>query len=118
MNGTRIPDDTARQAVGALAAAFDRFVTFTSASPKKRRPGLERALREGLIRASVSADSVVALDGDYPAISAALQMGEPRDLVMILSGGVSRDNYEIIASLRPKFNAGPQIAAVNFPPNG
>jgi cyanophycin synthetase len=86
MNASRIDDNTARDAMTALAGHFDHYVTCNHDSPLKRREGFASVLQEGLCAAGVQEDAISACSGEDEAIDKALEIALPGDLVMILIG--------------------------------
>lgn len=86
MNASRISEDTAFDAMTALAGRFDHFVTCNHDAAKKRREGFSQLLRRGLCVAGVADHSISACDGEDEAIDKVLALARPGDLVMILIG--------------------------------
>ncbi|WP_376691335.1 Mur ligase family protein [Wenzhouxiangella sp. EGI_FJ10409] len=81
-------DDFIRETAGAAAGHFDHYVCKNFGKIFDRAPGDgPRLLREGLLAAGVSPGAVTCVEGsEEEGVEAALGMGRPGDLVVIVGG--------------------------------
>ena len=86
MDGNRITDEVACDAMTALAGHFDHYVTCNDDPPKYRRSGFPGILGKGLVAAGVGENMITVLENVDEAIETALAMARPGDLVMVLGG--------------------------------
>lgn len=86
MNASRITDETAYDAMAALAGHFDHYVTCNHDTPLKRREGFSHVLEKGLHGSGVPDDLISVCDGEDEAMDRALALARPGDLVMMLIG--------------------------------
>lgn len=84
MNGARISDATATDAMTALAGHFDKFFTCNVGPVQKRRDELAAVLAEGLIGSGVPSHVVTVCGEQKEAIRKAIGLAQPGDLVVIL----------------------------------
>jgi cyanophycin synthetase len=99
LNAGRLSDDTVRDAVEALAPAFDRFFTYNGGPLHKRRPELAAVLAQGLIAAGVPEPQVTAEPDQFLAIRQAIAASEPGDLVMILHGFAQEELFAALKTM-------------------
>lgn len=84
-------DDFIRETGAAAAGRFDHYIckNFSKLFGRERHEG-PRLLSEGLATAGVPSDTMTCIESESEAIDAALAMGRPGDLVVIV-GGKRRD---------------------------
>ncbi|MGI8486545.1 MAG: cyanophycin synthetase [Thermomicrobiales bacterium] len=82
-------DEDAR-AFGELAArTFDRIVIWEESKLRERKTGeMPGLLREAVLKAGLPADCVSIVPNEMEAVSTAVQLGRPGDLVVVLVGRV------------------------------
>lgn len=84
-------DDFIRETAAAAAGSFDHYICKNFSLMYDREPTESpRLLREGLISAGVESAAITCIEDQSEAIDAALDMGRPGDLVVII-GGKYRD---------------------------
>jgi hypothetical protein len=86
MNGARVSDDSAFDAMTALAGEFDHFVTCNFDNPKYGRDGFPQVLQRGLMKAGVREEMISVADGEQAALDQALALARPGDLVLAMIG--------------------------------
>lgn len=80
-------DDFIRETAAAAAGRFDHYIckNFSKLFGREPHEG-PRLMREGLVEAGVSPDTITCIESEPEAINAALAMGKPGDLVVIVGG--------------------------------
>ena len=86
MNGARVSDDSAFDAMTALAGEFDHFVTCNFDNPKYGRDAFPQVLQRGLMKAGVREEMISVADGEQAALDQALALARPGDLVLAMIG--------------------------------
>jgi cyanophycin synthetase len=79
------------------APAFERFILRRDDSLRGRGPDeVTSLLHAGLRAAGVSEDAISVIPDEQDAVTAALRMGEPRDLLVIFGDNITRCWKQII----------------------
>jgi cyanophycin synthetase len=86
MNGARVSDDVAFDAMTTLARDFDHYVTCNFDKPKYGRDGFPKVLQRGLMKAGVREEMISMADGEQVALDQALALARPGDLVLVMIG--------------------------------
>ncbi len=100
LNGMRIDDATARQAVAVLAPHFDVFIPYNSHIAKYRRDGINEVFRAGLARSGVAADRIHATESETSAVDMACGLAESGDFVAVLGFSDPRAIWQQINAVK------------------
>jgi cyanophycin synthetase len=81
----------------AAAGAFDRFIIRRDDNLRGRGPSdVPNLLRAGLLAGGVPADAITTIEDEQQAVSAALELASPRDLLVIFGDEITRCWKQII----------------------
>jgi cyanophycin synthetase len=101
-------DEDIRGIAAMAAPAFDRFILRRDDSLRGRGPDeVTELLHAGLLAAGVSEEAISVIPDEQEAVTAALRMGEPRDLLVIFGDNITRCWKQII-----RFGGGESRASV------
>jgi cyanophycin synthetase len=90
-------DEDIRDIAAMAAPAFERFILRRDDSLRGRGPDeVTSLLHAGLLAAGVSEDAITVIPDEQEAVTAALRMGEPRDLLVIFGDNITRCWKQII----------------------
>ncbi|HVI00651.1 MAG TPA: Mur ligase family protein, partial [Enhygromyxa sp.] len=90
-------DEDIRGIAAMAAPAFERFIVRRDDSLRGRKPDeVTTLLRDGLLAAGVPASAISVIPDEQEAVTAALRMGEPRDLLVIFGDNITRCWKQII----------------------
>ncbi len=95
----RHDDETVRNFAHYAAASFDRFIcrNYGKTFEHRGKDEIPRLLRDGLMREGVDESCISIILDEAPAIDAALVMGQPGDLVVIMCGIKPKENWQQIS---------------------
>jgi cyanophycin synthetase len=95
----RHDNETVRSFARYAAASFDRFIcrNYGKTFEHRSKDEIPKLLRDGLMREGVPESSITIVLDEKPAIDAALKMGRPGDLVVIMCGIKPRENWQQIS---------------------
>jgi cyanophycin synthetase len=95
--GDRRDEDILAIATAAATARFDHYICRRDDSPRGRGPTeVPDLLRDGLVANGVSPDAITIIVDEQAAITAALQMAQPGDLLLVFADALARGWKQIV----------------------
>lgn len=106
----RHKDETVREFARYAAASFDRFIcrNYGKTFEHRGKDEIPNLLRDGLMREGVDESCISIILDERPAIEAALAMGRPGDLVVIMCGIRPQENWQQISDFGDVLNISPR----------